>query len=304
MIHFPARPATLTAATLATLAASLAMPLAAQVVLTGDRSIEGQLCVGDDCTSSETLGDTTLKLKQENVRLLFEDTSAVEGTTDWMLKANGLNAATQFFALEDVDSGTTPLRIDAAAPTNALRVASSGYVGLGTAFPGANLHIRTGYSPTVIYARDTSEGLSAQTWRVVASTPYRIEDISGTTVATPFRIHEGGGNDNAFTIAADGDIGLGTPLPDAALHVFRDDGGARLLIEEADTTATPRTLLNLVNNGRPEIVLANSDTGGEWSFGAGTNFILKQGAVGSASNAKTKLFEVTATGDATWPAVW
>ncbi|MEZ5714070.1 MAG: hypothetical protein R3D85_02175 [Paracoccaceae bacterium] len=39
-------------------------------------------------------------------------------------------------------------------------------------------------------------------------------------------------------------------------------------------------------------------TRGEWSFGAGTNFILKQGAVGSASNAKTKLFEVTDTGNA------
>ncbi|MEZ5716350.1 MAG: hypothetical protein R3D85_15045 [Paracoccaceae bacterium] len=44
--------------------------------------------------------------------------------------------------------------------------------------------------------------------------------------------------------------------------------------------------------------MANTDTGGEWSFGAGTDFVLKQGAVGSASNAKTKLFK-TRIDDAT-----
>ncbi|MEZ5716352.1 MAG: hypothetical protein R3D85_15055 [Paracoccaceae bacterium] len=30
--------------------------------------------------------------------------------------------------------------------------------------------------------------------------------------------------------------------------------------------------------------MGNTGTGGEWSFGAGTSFILKQGAVGSASS--------------------
>ena len=83
----------------------------------------------------------------------------------------------------------------------------------------------------------------------------------------------------------------------------RSDGSLRpskfIRVRETSTASAPRTLLNLQNNGRPEIVLANTGTGGEWSFGAGTNFVLKQGAVGSASNAKTKLFEIDPAGNAT-----
>ncbi len=89
-------------------------------------------------------------------------------------------------------------------------------------------------------------------------------------------------------VGINGDLGVGTQMPGSALHVRRSDGSAQAFIEENSGTTSPRTLVNLQNNGRPEIVMGNTGTGGEWSFGAGSNFILKQGAIGTDSSAKTK----------------
>ncbi len=99
--------------------------------------------------------------------------------------------------------------------------------------------------------------------------------------------------DNDF-VGINGDLGVGTQMPSSTLHVRRADGSAKVLVEETSATTSPRTLINLQNNGRPEIVMGNTGTNGEWSFGAGTNFILKQGAVGSTSAAKTKLLTLFA----------
>ena len=44
--------------------------------------------------------------------------------------------------------------------------------------------------------------------------------------------------------------------------------------------------------------MGNTATNGEWSFGAGSDFFLKVGTVGSASGAKTKVFTVKGNGDA------
>ncbi|MEZ5714073.1 MAG: hypothetical protein R3D85_02190 [Paracoccaceae bacterium] len=57
-------------------------------------------------------------------------------------------------------------------------------------------------------------------------------------------------------------------------------------------------MLELKNLGRPEIVLSNTDVNGEWSIGAGSNLILKQGTVGSTSGAKNKLLDIDSLGNA------
>ncbi len=101
--------------------------------------------------------------------------------------------------------------------------------------------------------------------------------------------------DDALTVDATGNVGIGTATAGSALHVFRDDGSAELMVQESSASVAPRTLVNLQNNGRPEIVMGNTGTGGEWSFGAGTNFVLKQGAVGTTSSAKTKHMTLFAT---------
>ena len=87
-------------------------------------------------------------------------------------------------------------------------------------------------------------------------------------------------------------------LPGAMAHILSHQGHAMLKIEEDNSTVNPRTLLHLENNGRPEIVMTNSSADGEWSFGAGTDFFLKQGRAGTLSSSKTKILTVKATGDA------
>lgn len=119
-----------------------------------DVYIDGHLCVGgglvqDLCTGAESLALRTILMKDDNIRLRFEDASAPAGnfaSTDWQLTANdSSNSGDDYFAVQDLgDTGVTaasPLRIDAGAGDNAIRVDGSGEVGLGTATPGARLHV-------------------------------------------------------------------------------------------------------------------------------------------------------------------
>jgi hypothetical protein len=48
---------------------------------TGDGSIDGSLCVGFDCTSSESFGFDTLRLKENNLRLKLRTTCASSSKT-------------------------------------------------------------------------------------------------------------------------------------------------------------------------------------------------------------------------------
>ncbi|MEZ5716348.1 MAG: hypothetical protein R3D85_15035 [Paracoccaceae bacterium] len=283
---------------LAALALATALPLSAQTLIPGDQSIDGKVCIGTQCTTPETFGDEALKLKQNNPRLLFEDTSTSGSISDWMLIANALNTGTSnFFALKEIDTGLTPLRIDSDAPTNSLRVDNIGRIGLGTAFPSRNLHIAEGHVPGIALDGLGTTGLTPQRWDIVNAGYFMINDTTNGD-DTPFRISPGA-EDDLMRLSGDRVAIGGNFWTDSTLHVRRDDGSASLHVEEASTTVEPRTLLHLENSGRPEIVLSNTDTGGEWSFGAGTNFILKQGAVGSTSSAKTKLFEIDDSGNAT-----
>ncbi|MEZ5716054.1 MAG: hypothetical protein R3D85_13330 [Paracoccaceae bacterium] len=371
---------------LAALLALAAAPLAAQTVLPGDHVVAGKLCVGQQCASGEVISaQDSLKINGNTVSILFEDGSDGTGFPgrDWRLLVNDggpeSGGAIDRFSVQDVDAGTFPFTIEGSAPENALWIDSNGNVGLGTRFPLSELHLLSGFNPSIRLERDTSSGFQAQTWNIgPGGTEFRITDVTASTVPfaiarnapdrairiantgnlligeplvqgaglvvsdtssadlfleikdisgasptivrgyqvqatanyfsiyevapgitrTPFRIAAEADN-ASVTLAAGGRIGLFAPTPQAALHLRRSDGTAQAYVQEASATTEPRTLLNLRNNGRPEIVMGNTDTGGEWSFGAGTNFILKQGALGSTSSAKTKLFEVTGTGNAT-----
>lgn len=119
-----------------------------------DVYIDGHLCVGggameSHCTGGETLALRTILMKEDNVRLRFEDTSDEVTnfpSTDWQLSANGASSGSaDYFAIEDLgDTGvspTKPFRVDAGAGNHAIRVNGSGHVGLGISTPGARLHV-------------------------------------------------------------------------------------------------------------------------------------------------------------------
>jgi len=68
----------------------LTRPAAADHVIMDDCIIDGSMCVGNDCVNGEAFGFDTIRLKENNLRIKFQDTSVAAGfpTQDWQLTAN------------------------------------------------------------------------------------------------------------------------------------------------------------------------------------------------------------------------
>jgi len=278
------------------LATFLAAPAPAQTVLSGDLSIDGHLCAGPACSTPESFGNAALKLKSAAPDLLFEDSSTEAGfaTNDWRMVINDkqVNGA-DYFAVEDVGAGRQIFRIEAGAPTNALTVSQNGKVGIGTGLPMNKIHIVDDTFPSI---RLENTGV---TWGAPAS--WTMGTAGGSfflsnneTGLYPFYV--AGGYDSSFQMDFDGNISLmGNSqmyAPNAAsLFVFRNDGTAKVIIEEdaIHGQSAPRSLLHLINKGRAEITMTSfGRASGEWSLGAGRNLIIKEGGQYSTPSEKTK----------------
>lgn len=141
----------------------------ADVVHADDVIITGSECVGFDCLTdgSESFGSDTIKLKENNLRIFFDDTSTTVGlpANDWRILANdSTSGGASYLAIEDVTSAKRPFTIAAGARTNSLYVSSTGRVGLGTATPVLDLHLVRGDTPSVRLDQDTTSGWTAQVW--------------------------------------------------------------------------------------------------------------------------------------------
>lgn len=196
---------------------------APETLFTDDVSAKGGVCAGFDCTSPESYGIATAKLKANNTRLKFEDTSTSPGfpTTDWQLSANdtfsgGLNK----FFVEDLTAATVPFLIEGATPTNALYLDSTGRIGFGTSTPAKNLDISDPISPAIRMEQSASP---FQAWDVVANNNnFYVRDVNHEF--NPFIIRPSAG-DNALVLDASGRIGLGVSSP---LYQIHHSSGARL----------------------------------------------------------------------------
>lgn len=200
----------------------LAEPMAnADDVVQDDLIVQGSACVGLDCVNDEDFGLDTIRLKANNLRIRFEDTSIAGGfaTNDWGIAANdagidGLN----FFSIDDVTGSTTPLKIEAGAPSHSLYINEHGRLGLGTIQPEMDIHSQSGDSPALRLEQDASLGWSPQIWDVVGNEAnFFIRDFTNGR-KLPFRIRPGAPT-SAIDIAADGDIGMGTENPAKDLHI-------------------------------------------------------------------------------------
>jgi hypothetical protein len=71
-------------------AKSIDNPSPNDVVTPDNAIIQGSACIGLDCVSGESFGFDTLRLKENNTRIKFNDTSASAGfaNTNWQLTAN------------------------------------------------------------------------------------------------------------------------------------------------------------------------------------------------------------------------
>lgn len=246
----------------------------ARGTITGDQSFVGSLCVGTDCTGGEVFGDDTIRLKENNTRLRFQDTSnsGAFPTTDWELTANeSSNGGRSQFAITDLDAGTAPFSVAAGAPDGALSVGAGGRVGVGTQTPLVNLHVRTGNTPTVRMDQDGSGGFAGQIWDLGGNeSEFFLRDTSSFVV--PFRVRPGAPTDS-LTIDFGGQVGLGTRSPAARLHLQQPGVGPKIRL--VNTGGTPRSWDAGLVDAAGEFVIDDASTPGtEFELTAGGNLTI------------------------------
>src|SRR5437763_6136114 len=160
------------------------------VVTPDDEDIQGSLCVGLDCVNNESFSFDTIRLKENNTRISFNDTSTSAGfpTNDWTIRANSsANGGANFLAFVDRGTsengdevGTIVFEVDAGAPANSLKVSSAGKVGIRTATPGLDLHITSTDTPAFRQEQTSGGGFTAQTWDIGANEAnWFVRDVTG-----------------------------------------------------------------------------------------------------------------------------
>lgn len=187
-------------------------------VIPDDLIVQGSLCVGFDCVNNESFGFDTIRLKENNTRIKFEDTSVgTFPTNDWQLTANdSASGGASKFSIEDITGSKVPFTIRAGATTNSIFVDSTGRVGLRSGTPVLDLHINTGNTPAIRLEQNNSQGFTAQTWDVAGNEAnFFVRDVTGGSLL-PFRIRPGAPT-SSLDISADGDVGIGTASPDLRL---------------------------------------------------------------------------------------
>ncbi|MDQ2092200.1 hypothetical protein, partial [Marimonas arenosa] len=93
----------------------------------GNLYIDGSLCVGNDCVNGQAFGFDTQILKENNLRLFFDDTSstATFPNNDWRFALNDTSdGGDDHFSLADATAGRYVFRVFAGARSNALVVDS------------------------------------------------------------------------------------------------------------------------------------------------------------------------------------
>ena len=101
--------------------------------LTDDLIVYGSECIGQDCVNGENFSFDTLRLKENNLRIHFFDTSNSGSfpSTDWRITINdSFNGGENYFSIDN-----------ATANTSLLRIMADGNVGIGTTSPSERLHV-------------------------------------------------------------------------------------------------------------------------------------------------------------------
>ena len=226
----------------------------ADQVIPDDLIVQSSLCVGFDCVDAENFGFTTIRLKENNTRIGFDDTSlGAFPANDWELEANpSASGAASHFALNDVTNATVPFKVIAGAPTNSFHVSSIGRIGLHNDNPLLDLHMTTSNTPALRFEQNSSGGFSAQTWDMAGNEAnFFIRDVtSGSRL--PFRIRPGAPT-SSIDISAAGNVGIGTASASKKLHVSLN-------------SSTEKPVIRLEN--------ANLTNKGTWDLGADSTFTI------------------------------
>ena len=234
----------------------------ADFLINDDLIVDGSACIGFDCVNGEAFGFDTLRLKENNLRIKFDDTSVAASfpRNDWQLTANdSANGGAPKFSIDDITGGRTPFTVEANAPSHSLYVDDGGRLGLGTSTPSVEIHAKSGDTPTLRLQQDGSSGFAPQTWDVAGNeTNFFVRDVTNGS-ALPFRIRPGAPT-SSIHIDADGNVGLDTSSPSAKLHVedgdalIKKNGGASLTIEELDSAASTQLTLDSQGHAQMDMI--------------------------------------------------
>ena len=262
----------------------------ADQVFNDDLIISGSQCLGMDCINGENFSYDTLRLKENNLRIKFDDTSSTGSfpSNDWQITANdSSNGGANKFSIDDVTSGLTPFTIEAGAPSHSLFVSSDGELGIGTSTPELDLQIKSGDTPSIRLEQDSSIGYAAQKWDIGANeSNFFVRDI--TAHVRPFVIKPGA-PENSLHINANGYSGINNSNPEAYLHIkdatvaaqTTADSVTALRVENSAASEAERTLLALENQGNTALSLKDSSAdGSEWRLvnSEGSFVLMRDGA--------------------------
>jgi hypothetical protein len=235
-------------------------------VIPDDLIVQGSACVGLDCVNGEVFGFDTIRMKENNTRLQFDDTSTTAGfpTNNWQIRANSSASGGASFlafvnqgATGNSETGTILFEVDAGAPANSLKVSSTGKVGLRTATPVLDLHITTGDTPAQRLEQTSGGGFTAQTWDIAGNEAnFFVRDVTGGS-RLPFRIRPGAPT-SSIDIAASGNVGVGNASPGFPLDVlttgasvarFSSSAAANAINITVDAAATRNTNIEYQEGG-------------------------------------------------------
>lgn len=206
-------------------------------VIPDDLIVQGSGCFGFDCINNESFGFDTIRIKENNTRIGFDDTSTgAFPANDWQITANesasgGLNK----FSIEDITGAKVPFTVVSGAKTNALFVNSNSNIGIGTSTPVLNAHILTSNTPAIRFDQDNSGGYTPQVWDIAGNEAnFFVRDITGGS-RLPFRIRPGAPT-NSIDIQADGTIKIvNSIVPNSDIRLkknFEKIGNATSLINQ------------------------------------------------------------------------
>jgi len=248
---------------------SLSLRAMPDQVIPDDLIVQGSACIGLDCVNNESFGFDTIRMKENNTRIKFEDTSTSAGfpTHDWQLTANdSANGGADKFSIEDITAATVPFTVRGSAPTNSIFVDSTGRLGLRTSSPVLDIHANTSNTPAMRLEQNNSGGFNAQTWDIAGNEAnFFVRDVTGGS-RLPFRIRPGAPT-SSIDINASGFVGIGTASPVGKLHIANGTSGTGIWIDGF----TPATNPTIANNAGNEVTFRGS--GGNTTDGLAYNFV-------------------------------
>jgi len=204
-----------------------------------DMIVDGSLCVGNDCLNGENFGFDTVRLKENNLRIHFDDTSTISSypRNDWRLIVNdSTDGGGNYFSIEDSTGARRVFTVEAGAPAHSLYVDSHGDIGVNTSVPYYEIHIVDGDSPTVRLDQDGSYGWTPQKWDITGNeSNFFIRDATHAS-RLPFRI-EPGSPTNTLFLRSNGNVGIGTGAPASNLEIETTGTDAELRLDRTDSGA-------------------------------------------------------------------